>query len=75
MLENDFNVFSAYGCRTSVGVSLPVRRSFGADVNVVFAVDGDLLVVADVAIKSFEFRLVVVYAPDIAAGRFSFFRR
>ena len=29
----------------------------------------------DVAVESFEFRLVVVYAPNIAAERASFFRR
>ena len=75
VLENDFNVFSAYGSRTSVGVSLQVGRSLDADVNVVFAGDGGRLVVADVAVKSFEFRLVVVYVPNIAAERASFFRR
>ena len=36
VLESDFNVFSAYGSRTSVGVSLLVGRSLNADVNVVF---------------------------------------
>ena len=70
VLENDFNVFSAYGCRTSV-----VGRDLDADVNVVFAGDGGRLVVTDVAVKSFEFRLVVVYAPNTDAGRVSFFRR
>ena len=30
---------------------------------------------ADVAVKSFEFRLVVVYVPNIAVERVSFFRR
>ena len=40
MLERDFNVFSAYGSRTSVGVSLLVGRSLNADVDVVFAGDG-----------------------------------
>ena len=40
VLESDFNVFSAYGSRTSVGVSLIVGRSLDADVDVVFAGDG-----------------------------------
>ena len=40
VLENDFNIFSAYGSHTSVGVSLLVGRSLDADVNVVFAGDG-----------------------------------
>ena len=38
MLENDFNVFSAYGSRSSAGVSLLVGHSL--DVDVVFASDG-----------------------------------
>ena len=74
-LEDDFNVFSAYGSRSSVGVSLLVGRSLDADVDVDFAGDGDRLVVADVAVKSFKFRLVAVYVPNIVAERVSFFRR
>ena len=74
-LGNDFNVFSANGSRSSAGVSLLVGRSLDADVDVVFASDGSQLVVADVAVKSFEFRLVVVYAPNIAPERVSLFRR
>ena len=72
VLENDFNVFSAYGSRGSAGVSLLVGRSLDADV-VVFAGDGGCLVVADVAVKSFKFRLVVVYAPNIVAERIPLF--
>ena len=45
-----------------------------ADVNVVFADDGGRLVVADVAVKSFKFRLVVVFAPNTPVERVSFFR-
>ena len=75
MLESDFNVFSAYGSRTSAGVSLLVGRSLDEDVDAVFAGDGGRLVVADVAVKSFKFRLVSVYASNIAAERVSFFRR
>ena len=75
VLESDFNVFSAYGSRTSVGVSLLVGRSLDADVDIVFAGDGGRLVVADVAVKSFKFRLVAVYAPNIVVERVSFFRR
>ena len=74
VLENDFNVFSAYSSRVSVGVSLLAGRSLDADVDVVFAGDRGRLVVADVAVKSFKFRLVAVYAPNIAA-KVSFFRR
>ena len=49
VLENDFNVFSAYGSHVSDGVSLLVGRSLDADVDVVFAGDGGRLFVADVA--------------------------
>ena len=38
-------------------------------------VTGARLVVADVAVKSFKFRLVAVYTPNSAAERVSFFRR
>ena len=75
VLESDFNVFSAYGSRTSAGVSLLVGHSLDADVDVVFTGDGGWLVVADVAVKSFKFRLVAVYVSNIAAERVSFFRR
>ena len=75
VLESDFNVFSIYGSCTSAGVSLLVGLSLDADVNVVFAGDGGRLVVADVAVKSFKFRLVAVYASNIAAERVSFFCR
>ena len=68
------DVFSAYGSRISAGVSLLVGRSRDA-VDVVFAGDGGRLVVADVAVKSFKFCLVAVYASNIAAERISFFRR
>ena len=46
-----------------------------ADVDVVFACDRDRLVVADVGIKSFKFRLVMVNAPNVAVERVSIFRR
>ena len=75
VLEGGFNVFSAYGSRTSVGVSLLVGHSLNADVDVVFVGDGGRLVVADVAVKSFNFGLVAVYAPNIVAERVSLFRR
>ena len=75
VLESDLKDFSAYGSRTSAGVSLLVGRSLHADVEVVFAGDGGRLVVADVAIKSFKFRLVAVYTSNIAAERVSFIRR
>ena len=73
VLEDDFVVLSAYGCRISVGVSLLVGPSLNADVNLVFANDGGRLVVGEVAVKSFEFWVTAVYAPNIKAVRISFF--
>ena len=72
MQEGDFKVFSAYSSRTSIGVSLLVGHSLDADVDIVSAGDGARLVVADVAIKSFKFRLVAIYVPNIAAERVFF---
>ena len=52
-----------------------VGRSLDADIDVVYAGDGDQLVVADVAVKSLELWLVVIYTPNIAVERVSFFHR
>ena len=74
VLENDdFAVFSAYGSCSSAGVSLLVGRSLDADVNVVFAGDGGRLLVANVAVKRFKFRLVAVYVPNTPVDRVSIF--
>ena len=62
VLEDDFVVFSEVSRRCSDGVSLLVERRLNAVVNHVFADDGGRLVVADVAIKNFEFRVVAVCA-------------
>ena len=59
VLASDFSVFSAYGSRTSVVVSLLVGCYLDADVDVVFAGDGGRLAVADVAVKSFQVPLKV----------------
>ena len=67
VLENDFNVFSAYESCSSNGDLLLVGSSLDADVDVVFAGDDGRLVVADVAVKGFKFRLVAVYAANIVA--------
>ena len=55
VLKHDFVVYSAFGSRFGAGVSLLVGRSLDAIVNVVFAGDGGQLLVADVAVKTFEF--------------------
>ena len=75
VLEDDFVVFSAFGSHCSAGISLLVGHSFNEIVNLVFASDGDWLVVADVAVSCFEFRAVVVYASNSIGKRRSFFRQ
>ena len=74
-LEDDFAVFSAFGSRCGAGISLLAGRSLNANVNIVFAGDEGRLVVADVAVKTFEFRVVAVYAPNTSGERRSFHRR
>ena len=75
VLRDDFGVFSAFGSRCSAEVSLLVGCSLNAIVNLVFAGDGVRLVVADVAVKSFEFRVVAVYAPNSYGERLTFLQR
>ena len=61
------------GCCSSAEVSLLVGHSLDADVNIVFAGDKGQLIVVDVAVKSFKFRVVAVYAPNTTVKRVSFF--
>ena len=75
LLKDDFVVYSAFGSRLSTGVTLLVGRSLDAIVNVVFAGDGSRLLVADVAVKTFEFRIAAVHAPNFAAERRPFLPR
>ena len=69
---NDFVIYSAFGSHLSAGVSLLVGRSLDAIVNVVFAGDGGRLLVADVAVKTFKFRIAAVHAPNATTERRSF---
>ena len=71
VVVDDYIVISAYGSRSSIEVSLLIGCSLNVDVNL--ADDGGYLVVADIAVKSFEFWVVVVYAPNIVTERVSFF--
>ena len=75
VLEDDYFVLSVYGSCSSASVSLLIGRSLNADVKLVLADVEGRLVVADVTVKIFEFRVGAVYAPNIAAERVSFFRR
>ena len=73
VLEDDYVVLSTYSSRSSVGSSLLIGRSLNAHVNLMIADDRGQLVVADAAVKSFEFRVIEVYASNIAAEKVSFF--
>ena len=75
MLEKGFVVFLENSSRSDAGVSLLVGRSHDADVNFILAGDGGRLVVADVSVKSYKFRVVAAYAPRIIVERASFFRQ
>ena len=63
VLGDDYVFFSAFGHRLSARVSLLVGRSLHADVNAVFSGEASCLVEADVAMRSFKFRVMAVYAP------------
>ena len=74
-LEDYFVVFSAFGNSCGAGVSLLVGRSLNAIVNLIFAGDEGRLFVVDVVVKTFEFRVFAVHAPNTVGERYSFFRR
>ena len=59
VLEGNLVIFSAFGSRLSAGVSLLVGCSLEAIINLVFAGDGGRLIEADVAVKTFEFRILL----------------
>ena len=63
VLEGNFVVSSAFGSRYGARVTQLVGRSLDAIINLVFADDGGRLVGADVAVKTFEFRIAAVHCP------------
>ena len=73
LLEGDFVVFSAFGSCCGAGVSLPVGCSLNTNVNIAFAGDESRLVMTDIAVKTFKFRVVAVYVPNTVSERRSFF--
>ena len=75
VLENDYVILSAYGSYSSAGVSLLIGHSLNTDVNLLLADDRGWLVVTDVAVKSFAFWVVMVYAPNISVERVSFYQQ
>ena len=74
VLEVEY-VISAFGYRISAGVPLSIEGSLNVDVYVVLVNEVERLVVVDVAVRSFKFRVVAVYAPSIPWERLSLFRR
>ena len=68
MLRDDFVVYSAFGSRLGAGISLLVGRSHDAIVNVVFSGDGGRLLVADVAVKTFEIRTKTKVCGSVLGG-------
>ena len=73
VLENNYVILSGYSSCSSIGVSLFIGCSLNTDVNLVLADDVGCLVVTKVAVKSFEFKVAMVYAPNLAAQRVPFF--
>ena len=63
VFRNHFDVFSSYGIPSGRGVSLLIRQSLEAVVNVVFRDDEGRLLVADLKIDEKQFRIVIVHAP------------
>ena len=65
--------FFQHSAATAALGSLLFGRTLHAIINLVFAGNGGRLVVANVAIKTFEFRVITVYASNSAGERRSFF--
>ena len=73
VFDSDYVVVSSYGDYLSRGVSLLVKRSLGARIDVVSVGSDGRCVVVDVAVRDCEFRVVAVYAPNRARERRVFF--
>ena len=75
MLERDYVVASDFGVCCNAGFSLLIGCRPKADIGVVFAGDGGRLIMANVAVKEFDFRMVTVYGLNSIAERRSLFRQ
>ena len=72
MLVDGYDVFLAFSNHYSSGVLL-LGCNLEVDVNLLLEVNMGWLVVADVAMKSFEFLVVAIYVPNYIVERHSFF--
>lgn len=57
-------VYSAYGVWFARGVSLLMKHTVDAKVDLVYIDTDGWLTVADIAVKSGSFRVIAVYAPN-----------
>ena len=73
VFRNDYFVFSSYGTTSGRGVTLLVKQSLDAVVNVVFRDEVGRLLVADLSVEEKHFRLVIVHAPCNIRKRRNFF--
>ena len=74
VLARGYSVVSAYGTTHSRGVSLLVKSVLQPRLNVFHQDAAGRLIVVDVAIKSYNFRVIAIYAPNEPGKRVDFFR-
>ena len=74
VFRNDFTVYSSYGVPSGRGVSLLVKQSLNAVVDVIFRDDNGQLLVADLSVDEKQFRIVTVHAPNNTRKRRNFLK-
>ena len=75
VFENDYVVYSAYTASRGAGVSLLVKRSLNAVVNLLYTDTQGRLLVADLSVNGKKFRVATVHAPNKSVERRTFFRK
>lgn len=75
VLFNDFVIYSAYLDRRARGVSVLVKRSLDAMVDLVYVGADGRLIVSVIAVSSSSFRVVAVYAPKDHGESVDFFHQ
>ena len=73
VLAKGYSVVSTYGTTRSRGVSLLVKSVLQPRLSVFHRDAAGRLIVVDVAIKSFNFRVIAIYAPNDQGKRVVFF--